>query len=1796
MRIEKYTQGSSAATKHETSERKTDDTKLWKFRGGGRSKRLGVATLSGLLAVGLTPAFVTPAFAGATGVKGDVSTPSAPKITVPLTISGADADTAWTDTLFKAHFKAGTGNAASCPAAPGDKEITKQGTEYKAESATIDLSNLANSKDCEYEVSLAEGSAYDNKWSKDPNTVTVKFSKDGSGTLSAASTPDGKAFTSAYSKPAAPATTQLVQDDSGTVTLNGKYENTVKGNPAAKFTDAYQVEVKAATDNKADCSGLKKDPSDTEYSVGQAVYPYAVGGTNQEGTLKLADVLKFTKAVDGCKYEIRQVEKPQAENAPELDRTGWTPDKHVYTLTLKATGSGSGVSVAKDGKLQVSEDGVKPATDATPEELRFANKYESDWKIRFLKAGTVAANSSADAYAKVKAVDTLQVKDQGEIDKAKLPTTVGKYCEDPSKPVLLGWKKVTTPTGGTASLAGALEDDFAGNVAADADYEAVCGTPAKAAVSATNTVTIDNVVKNTADNDVKKALEGTNFTAQLVLQTTSDTTGEQLADAAKCPDPQQLENKAEFTKKIENSGVITFPDMVFNQLATCVYKVVENGEAPNWDKITPETPQITITVKRKTSNDGLIATQNPAAASARLESVAPVKVTFQATDTTFGKAPATTTQVLIYGKAGAKGLVQAAKQAESQLNIPAGKKLAGWSETGSLPLVDLTKEIFKANSQGLYRPVWGTDATVKFYKEGVKEPVTTQTLVTGQPVKNTGDNGVKLDDASKFCANPTDQVTGWHQKDAKPGVYVETGKITGGNTEYTAHCVTPQVTFKGGSDNADATKNGSFKQGEDSVGAIKVNVAGLAAPTVAKPTHADEKNKSFAGWVLTRTGDPLDNTVFAADLSNTIPASTPAVKYEPRNGDVLTAHWAYTATFQKKIDDTKGETIGYEFVGSSALDGTELTNGKSVKTERLCPAGQVATGKWQTVTTEDGAEKLGEAKTLVRVAVNADTVYRADCSKATNKIEFHVNGGKVDGKTVTGARFLDSVVEDVNHESLNADKTVLTVTKDVFTGYQAPTNEQVVYKGHQLKTNAWMKGSHVFGPASTMNGDDYVAQWQKATTARVKVTFNNSTDPGVVLAQQWVEYNAGFTPVDTSKACVDKTKPVFDHWENADSKKVDETTPLQGNATLKAVCKEGPTTPVVTFDANGGKFADGVNPVVEIKDGKVEFAAVPKLEGKVFAGWCTEKPGEDGKCAEGKEFKNEGLKDSVTVYASYAPSFKVTFDLNGGKFAEGVASEAQTDKDGKVAKPADPTLDGKVFSKWCVVPAEGELDEAKCVDFDFAKAIDKDTTLKAVYKTAVTVKLQPGIKDAKAVEKPVAEGSKVKDLDTTGMCAEGFDFSKWDADGEATVEAGKTYTATCVAHVDMVKVTVKVGTETKSVEVVKGSKLTLEALKTAGVTCGEGQALKLTKADGTVFSLDTAISEAIELTAKCEAKTTPGGSTGGSTGGSSSGGSYFGGGSFGGGSSTPSTPAKDKKPGDKKPGAKQPVVNKFDKQFTKKVELPKSAVKRAAGADRVATSVAALSLAKNHEVVVLATGSNFPDALVGGALAGAYKAGVVLTTGATLEQSVLDSLKSYKTKTVHIVGGNGAVSLAKEAQLRAAGLEVIRHAGADRYATAQAVKAATLKALGGKSAISCNATGSNFPDALACSSAASQMGGVVDLVKPGTAVAKDATAKTVCAGGPACQAAGAGVDKVVGSDRYETAYKLAEMTPAKGSVLVSNGQSYADSLVAGALAGSLQADLVLAKPSRVNVPAGTKSAQLFGGTTVLPDSLSMYTK
>lgn len=532
----------------------------------------------------------------------------------------------------------------------------------------------------------------------------------------------------------------------------------------------------------------------------------------------------------------------------------------------------------------------------------------------------------------------------------------------------------------------------------------------------------------------------------------------------------------------------------------------------------------------------------------------------------------------------------------------------------------------------------------------------------------------------------------------------------------------------------------------------------------------------------------------------------------------------------------------------------------------------------------------------------------------------------------------------------------------------------------------------------------------------------------------------------------------------------------------------------------------------------------------------------------------------------------VTLEANGGTLGAGSQSESQVESGTAFSKPADPTPPAsKPGSKFLFWTADGATGTEK---YNFASVVSGNITLTAIYGYTVTYK--------KAVDH--ADADKVI--------------------GVEDIVAGGDATGTATKGAKTINVTNQLDSYCKDTDVFK--EWTVEEDENASIEKD---------------ALPARVSKNFTLTAKCEPKPVsppappvpsvpptpqPSPSASGGSGGGYSG-SYFP------SSASPSSSASAdkgkekekpaaKKPDTKKPAAKKPTETRFDKMFKTPVKLAKEAVTRAAGANRVDTSLQALSQVKNHDTVVLATGSSFPDALVGGALAGAMKAGVVLTTNDTLEPAIVKQLQAQGTKTIQIVGGYGAISAAKEAALKAAGFQVTRLAGSDRYETAKMVKAATRSALGlkgnAKAKVSCNATGSNFPDALACASAASLTGGVVDLVKPGSAVTADASAETtICAGGAACAAAGHGVNKVVGSDRYETAYKIAELTPATGKVVVSNASNAAaDALVAGALSASTNARLILSDGKRVNLPAGTKNAHLVGGTQALPNNIPMFTR
>ncbi len=148
--------------------------------------------------------------------------------------------------------------------------------------------------------------------------------------------------------------------------------------------------------------------------------------------------------------------------------------------------------------------------------------------------------------------------------------------------------------------------------------------------------------------------------------------------------------------------------------------------------------------------------------------------------------------------------------------------------------------------------------------------------------------------------------------------------------------------------------------------------------------------------------------------------------------------------------------------------------------------------------------------------------------------------------------------------------------------------------------------------------------------------------------------------------------------------------------------------------------------------------------------------------------------------------------------------------------------------------------------------------------------------------------------------------------------------------------------------------------------------------------------------------------------------------------------------------------------------VPAAKIERLAGADRYVTSRAAAELGGSSANVFIATGRDYPDALSAAAVANSSGAPVVLVNGTArqLDAATLATLRKIGATSATIVGGTGVVDARIEQDLVKAGLAVTRLAGADRYATNDAV---VRKYFPGSALKVLFASGMGFADALPAS-------------------------------------------------------------------------------------------------------------------------------
>jgi putative cell wall-binding protein len=276
---------------------------------------------------------------------------------------------------------------------------------------------------------------------------------------------------------------------------------------------------------------------------------------------------------------------------------------------------------------------------------------------------------------------------------------------------------------------------------------------------------------------------------------------------------------------------------------------------------------------------------------------------------------------------------------------------------------------------------------------------------------------------------------------------------------------------------------------------------------------------------------------------------------------------------------------------------------------------------------------------------------------------------------------------------------------------------------------------------------------------------------------------------------------------------------------------------------------------------------------------------------------------------------------------------------------------------------------------------------------------------------------------------------------------------------------------------------------------------------------------------------------------------------------------------------------------------------RLSGSDRFGTAIAASAAefptAGTAGAVVLARSDDYPDALVGAALAAAKNAPLLFANGGVLTPATQAEIQRVLPAggTVFLLGGTTAIPASVATSLTSLGFVPVRYAGADRFATALTV----ADALNDPSTVLL-ATGVDFPDALAAGPAAAHVHGVV-LLTNGSSLTPAVTTYlathpgTVYAiGGPAV-AADPSATALSGADRYATAAMVASSlftTPT--NVGVASGTAFPDALSGGAFQAHFGGPIVLTDPHIL--PASTSTyltgakttlvtTRIFGGTTAL---------
>lgn len=454
------------------------------------------------------------------------------------------------------------------------------------------------------------------------------------------------------------------------------------------------------------------------------------------------------------------------------------------------------------------------------------------------------------------------------------------------------------------------------------------------------------------------------------------------------------------------------------------------------------------------------------------------------------------------------------------------------------------------------------------------------------------------------------------------------------------------------------------------------------------PTPAREHYK-FDGWYTTPdfqgektekiTAEDFDAKTYYAKWSG----EEYTVKLNPNGGTIAdgknVTEYTYATSVQLPTSEDMTNT-GYYFAGW--YDNEEF-NGEPISAISVTDFGdKTYYAKWNknapteyliTFVDYDGTElqkgnvNVGEMPTCDVPTRKSDDKYDYKFEKWTPEITAVTDNATYTAVYTQTARTY-TVTLNVNEGSIAEGKDVTSYTYGTAVTLPIPTKEHYTFEGWYEKAD--FTGTAVTGISAVSTGDKtYYAKW---SGKEYRVTLD--TNGGKINGENVTEYQYG--TLVTLPTDVTRENYTFAGWyDSSDSKVTQISADDFGDKEFKA--KWTGNKYKITYELDGGTLAD--NAVKEYEYGKgITTLPTPVKDGYTFGGWY-DNAELDGDAVNGIAADSVNDKKLYAKWLTNVTTYKIDYELNGGKFAETPAGEYVQ---GVGAVLPAPVKDGYTFGGW----------------------------------------------------------------------------------------------------------------------------------------------------------------------------------------------------------------------------------------------------------------------------------------------------------------------------------------------------------------------------------------------------------------------------------------------------------------------------------------------------------------------------------